>query len=290
MQIADHPHPIAQAGLERLMRCREQLLAAGFREPTEMYSRSWHWRFYKPLTSLTAFIVNLKGYDDHVDVTYGCASTAFTLMVNDGDALTSLGVSDDEITIRAQCTIRDAADEEQAASTIRQMHDQFRSVEKDALLAMAKEKRKAFIQQLAVRLKPLGFKKKGNKWLKPLSAGYTLTFHLDKSPYADMYYFDVMIRSDSMTGYGSCYNRRVAPAGERSGSWRMDWQLFPADALADFLDALLIPRLLWLMNTPFADLGADPTLWACCDCQRNHCQSCWVQKNVWEARPLSQLR
>lgn len=118
MQIADNPQPIAQAGLDRLMRCREQLLAAGFREPTKMYSRSWHWRFFKPLTSLTAFIINLKGCDDHVDVTYGCASTAFTLMANDADALITLGVSDNEITLRARLSIRDAADENRAAQTI----------------------------------------------------------------------------------------------------------------------------------------------------------------------------
>lgn len=282
MQIADNPHPIAQAGLDQLMRYREQLLAAGFHEPTEMYSRSWHWRFYKPLTSLTAFIVNLKGYDNHVDVTYGCASTAFTLMANDSDALTSLGVSDADITLRAQCTIRDAADEEQAASTIRQMHDQFRSVEKDELLALAKEKRKTFIQQLAVRLKPLGFKKKGNKWRREMPQGLTLAFDLQKSSYSDVYYFNVDLHCEELVGFG-CYSHRVSPEGYADKKWTMDWQLISPEALSAFLDERLLPHLTWLIGTPYDALGADPAVWEKCFCQRNHCQSCWVQKNVWEA-------
>ena len=67
MQIADHPHPLAQKAIDSLMRYREQLLAAGFHEPTRVYSRSWRWLFYKPLTNLTAFIVNLKGENDRVE-------------------------------------------------------------------------------------------------------------------------------------------------------------------------------------------------------------------------------
>lgn len=282
MQIADNPHPIAQAGLDRLMHYREQLLAAGFHEPTKMYSRSWHWLFFKPLTSLTAFVVNLKGHDDHVDVIYGYASTAFTLMVNDGDALTSLGVSDSEITLRAHCTIRDAADEEQAADTIRQMHDKFRSVEKDELLALAKEKRKAFIHQIALRLKPLGFKKKGNTWRREIPRGLTLAFNLQKSSYSDVYYFNVDLHREDIPGFG-CYSCRISPAGCAGKKWTMDWQLISPEALSAFLDDRLVPHLRWLIGTPYDTLGADSTVWERCFCQRGHCQSCWVQKNLWEA-------
>lgn len=282
MQIADHPHPLAQKAIDSLMRYREQLLAAGFHEPTRVYSRSWHWLFYKPLTNLTAFIVNLKRENDRVEIVYGCASTAFTLMANDQDALTTLGVSDDEITVRAGLTIRSEADEIPSASAIRQMYDQLRCVEKDALLDMAKEKRKAFIRQIAGRLKPLGFRKQGNRWTR-LREGYAITFHLQKSSYADLYYFNVGVHREGINAPGCCYDQRISPEGERSGSWRMDWQLFPPEALADFLDQRLIPHLIWLIDTPFAELGADPALWSCCDCQRKHCNPCWVQKNLWEA-------
>lgn len=99
-----------------------------------------------------------------------------------------------------------------------------------------------------------------------------------------MYYFDVFIRSDDMTGYGCCYDRRIAPQGERSGSWRMDWQLISPEALADFLNDRLLPVLTWLLDTPYAVLGADPQVWKTCNCQRTHCEDCWVQKNLWEAR------
>ena len=283
MQIADHPYPIAQAGLDRLMQYREQLLAAGFREPTKTHSSSWSWLFYKPLTNLTAFIVNLHGADDHADVTYGCASTAFTLMANDGDALTSLGVSDAEITIRAQCTIHNGADEAQAARMIRQMHDEFCSVEKDELLSLAKEKRKAFIHEIALRLKPMGFKKKGNTWRREMPQGLSLAFHLQKSSYSDVYYFNVDLHREGITGFG-CYACRISVAGCADENWTMDWQLISQEALAAFLDERLVPHLRWLIDTPYDILGADPNVWEKCFCQRNRCQHCWVQKNLWETR------
>lgn len=283
MQTADNPHPIARTTIDTLMRYREQLLAAGFHEPTKSIARDWHWLFYKPLTSLTAFIVNLQGYDDRVEVVYGCASTAFTLMANDKDALITLGVSDDEITIRARLTIRNESGEASSAEAIRKMHDQFATLEKDELLAIAKEKRKAFIREIAVRLKPLGFRKKDNTWTLSRD-GYVLTFNLQKSSYADLYYFNVFLRREGMTQFGCCYDDRIAPDCEPAGYWRMDWQLIAPDDLTAFLDDRVLPRLKWLIDTPYADLGADPTLWGDCNCQRTYCDSCWVHKNLWEAK------
>lgn len=282
MQIADNPRPIAPDGLDRLLRWREQLLGAGFLEPTKLYSSSWHWLFFKPLTSLTAFIVNLKGDDDHAEVTYGCASTAFTRMANDADALTALGISDDEITLRACLSIRDADEEIRAARTIGQMYDRFRSVEKDELLALAGEKRKAFIHQLAVRLKPLGFRKKGNTWRREMPRGLTLAFHLQKSGYSDGYYFNVDLYRADIPGFGCC-SHRVSPEGCAENNWRMDWQLISPEALAAFLDGRLLPHLRWLIETPYEALGAAPEVWSSCFCRRDRCESCWVQKNAWEA-------
>lgn len=287
MQISDTPKPLAASAVESLMRYREMLLAAGFQEPVKRQSSTWHWLFFRPLTELTAFIVNLHGYDDHVDVVYGCASTAFTRMANDGDALISLGVSDDEITIREGLTIHDAAEEAAAAQAIRQMYGQFAAVEKDALLALAKEKRKAFIQRFVVPLKPLGFKKKGNYWIKPMPEGYELTFYLQKSSYSDKYYFNVWLRRPEMPVYGCCYDERLSLPDECDENYGMDWQLTAPDVIEAFLEGSLLPRLTWLMNTPYATLGADPALWQHCNCQRTHCDGCWVQKNLWEARETS---
>lgn len=280
MQIADSTDPIAQAGLDRLMRYRELLLAAGFREPTERYSRSWHWMFYKPLTTLTAFVVNLQRFDDHTEVTYGCASTATTLMANNKDAAIALGIASDEITIRARLTLRDG---EEDAPAIREMYDAFRTIEKDDLLALAKEKRKAFIHEIAVRLKPLGFKKTGNIWRREMPQGMTLAFHLQKSSWSDLYYFNVDLYKEGVVGLG-CYSIRVAPVGEKWGRWSMDWQLISPEALTAFLDERLLPHLSWLIDTPYAVLGALPEYWAHCGCQRTCCESCWVQKNMWEAK------
>lgn len=284
MQIADNARPLTPEAVDTLLRYREQLLAAGFREPIKWQSSSWHWLFFKPLTELTAFVVNLQGHDDRTEVVFGCASTAFTRMAGDADALVSLGVGDDEITLRSGLSIAAPQEEAAAARRIRQMYDDFAVVEKDALLAQAKEKRQAFIRQIVVLLKPLGFRKKANTWTKPLPDGFVLTFSLQKSSYSDLYYFNVFLRAGSMTGYGCCYDARIAPAGEGSGSWRMDWQLISPEELTAFLQGRLLPVLTWLIDTPLRELGADPSLWQHCDCQRTHCEHCWVQRNLWEAR------
>ena len=181
------------------MRYREMLLAAGFREPAERFSRSWHWLFCKPLTSLTAFVVNLQGYDDHVEVTYGCASTATALMTGNEDAVAALDIASDEITLRARLTLRDGAED---ASAIREMYEAFRTVEKDELLTLAKERRKAFIREIAVCLKPLGFRKQGNIWRREMPQGLTLAFHLQKSSYADLYYFNIDLYREGKFGLG----------------------------------------------------------------------------------------
>ena len=64
----------------------------------------------------------------------------------------------------------------------------------------------------------------------------------------------------------------------------MDWQLISPEAMADFLDHRLLPRLRWLLDTPYDELGASPEYWARCGCHRTCCERCWVQKNMWEAR------
>ena len=279
MQIADNPKPIAHKGLAQLMRYREMLLAAGFHEPTNWQSSSWHWRFCKPLTSLTAFVVNLQGHDDRVEVTYGWASTAFTRMANDGEALTTLGVSDDEITLRARLTLREGEE----APVIREMYEAFRAVEKDRLLALAQEKRKAFIHEIAVRLKPLGFRKKANTWRREMPRGLTLAFNLRKSGYSDVYYFNIDLRREDVPGLG-CYSCRISTEGCAGTNWTMDWQLISPEALSAFLEERLLPHLRWLIDTPYDELGALPACWAHCGCQRTCCESCWVHKNMWEAK------
>ncbi len=280
MQSADNPKPIARAGLDQLMRYREKLLAAGFHEPTKWQSSSWHWLFYKPLTSLTAFVVNLQGHDDRVEVTYGCASTAFTRFAGDENALIEHGVSDGHINLRERVIIRNSADEAAAQACIQDMHARYLLTEKDELLAHAKAKQKDFIQQISLRLKPLGFRKKGNRWSRPLEGCYYTTFNAQKSAYEDAYYFNVYIGKEGTNRYGDCCYVRIAPLG----LYPADWQTLAPAALVEFLDGTLVPAMTHIVQTPLTVLGAEPNLWAHCGCQRTCCESCWVHKNMWEAR------
>ena len=155
-------------------------------------------------------------------------------------------------------------------------------MEKDALLSIAKEKRKTFIHEIAIRLKPLGFKKKANTWRREMPQGLTLAFNLQKSGYSDVYYFNIDLRREDLVGFG-CYSCRISPEGCTGTNWTMDWQLTSPQELSAFLDERLLPHLIWLISTPYAVLGADPTVWANCFCQRSRCEHCWVQKNIWEA-------
>ena len=38
-----------------------------------------------------------------------------------------------------------------------------------------------------------------------------------------------------------------------------------------------------ILNTPLAELGGKKDIWQHCTCARNKCDTCWVQKNLWEA-------
>ena len=210
MQIAEDSKPLSDEKLKTMERYREQLLAAGMLEPTRLKSSTWHWLFYKPVTPLTAFIVNLRGSDAHIEVVYGYASTAFTRMANDENALIERGVRDEEINIREKYVIRCAPDEESAKLRIREMYDRYLHTEKDDLLLCAKAKRKEFIQMIAVRLKPLGFKKKANSWTRALESDYYVMFNAQKSAFSDEYYFNVYIGKNGTLHYGDCYYTRIS--------------------------------------------------------------------------------
>ena len=172
---------------------RTELLAFGMSEPTKRQSSSWHWFFYKPMTALTAFIVNLQGNELSVEITYGYASTAFTRMAGCENALIEGGVSNEDITVREKVIICDKADETTAKSKIAEMYIAHHHTQKDDLLLVAKEKRKAFTQQIHARLKPLGFRKKANTWTYALTDTYYLTFNAQKSSFSDEYYFNLYI-------------------------------------------------------------------------------------------------
>lgn len=282
MQIADNSKPISGEVQARMEQYRQQLLDAGMVEPTKRSSSLWHWFFYRPATELTAFIVNLTGNDYCVEAAYGYASTAFTRMAGDENALIEWGVSDEDITVREKIVICDEADETAARNQIAQMYKRYLQTSKDELLNEAKTKRKAFIQQIAVKLKPMGFKKKANTWTRTLEGEYYLMFNAQKSYFSDEYYFNVYIGKNGTNAYGDCYYTRVFP-GEMCP---MDWQALSNEEFEFFLNRTVVPALEQIINTPLCELGKLPSIWSCCSCDRKKCELCWVEKNLWEAKEV----
>ena len=280
MQTAVDSKPLSHEIRAKMEQFREELLASGMLEPSKRESSVWHWFFYKPATELTAFVVNLTGSDHYIEATYGYASTAFTRMAGDEKALMELGVSDEDITIREKLLICDEADEEAARLQIGVMYERYLKTPKDELLIEAKAKRKAFLQQIAVKLKPMGFRKKGNTWTYPLEEGYYLMFNAQKSSFSDEYYFNIYIGKNGTSQYGDCYYTRVFPGD----MCPMDWQALSKDEFEFFLDRTVVPALERIIHTSLHELGKSPAVWSCCSCDRKKCEQCWGKKNLWEAK------
>ena len=276
MQISENPKPIPDDIREKLENYRTQLLAAGFLEPTRHHSADWRWYFHRPDTDLTAFAVNLWGKDGYIEITYGLASTAFTRMAGDENALNWYGLSDTNITLRENFLVCDDADAETLATQIAAFFSRYRGTEKDALLDLAREKRKAYIAQFAAALKPLGFKKKATTWTRPLDS-FELIFNLQKSAYADEYYYNIRFQPAGSRDYRRCHESRITPGP-------LDWQALTARELDFFLNRTLLPTLQKFLETPLSELGRDPKIWKCCHCDHFLCPRCWVEKNVWEAK------
>lgn len=276
--IVENPKPISNEVKSKMEQYRMRLLDAGMLEPTKKSASGWHWLFYKPATALTAFIVNLQGNDCYVEVVYGYASTAFTKMQGAENALFELGISEEDITIREKVIICNDIDEEIAKLQISEMHTRYSQTEKDELLNDAKEKRKQFIQQIAMKLKPLGFKKKANTWTRELDSAYYVMFNAQKSVFSDEYYFNIYIGKNGTNEYGDCYYTRIAP----QGMCPMDWQVLKKDEFEFFLNRTVVPALEQFLNTPLQKLGKLPSIWSCCSCNRQKCEQCWVEKNCWD--------
>ena len=276
--MATESKPLPKDIQAKMEQYRTELLAFGMCEPIKRDSSSNHWYFYRPMAELTAFIINIKGNSFYVEVTYGYASTAFTRMAGDENALVEWGVSDEDITIREKVIICDESDEIAAKIKIAKLHTAFQDAQKDDLLLFAKEKRKAFIQQIQSKLKPLGFIKKTNTWTRSLNDTYYLSFNAQKSAFSDEYYFNLYIGKNGTNEYGDCYDTRIAP----NGMSPMDWQALNKEEFDFFLEKSVVPELEKIIGTPLTELGRIPSYWTGCHCNRQKCESCWQQKNLWD--------
>lgn len=256
----------------KMAQYRQQLLAFGMLEPTQNIYSEERMLFYKPAQELTAFVVNLTAKDDCIVLMYGYASTAFTRFAGSEQELTKHGVSDIDITIREKAVISQQSQEAAVRASIADMYHRYQQTEKAALLACAKEKRKAFLNQISLLLKPLGFRKKGNSWTRPLTADFYLMFNAQKSIFSDEYYFNVYIGKNGTNCYGDCYYTRIFP----QGPYPADWQGLSQAQWDTFFSGTMVPTLDHILRTPLEELGADPDYQRHCYCNRTLCSTCWM--------------
>ncbi len=195
---------------------KSQLLANGFSEAKDLENN-----FYKELMPYTAFVVNLTSAKGTCKIVYGCASTAFTKLGANSNALIENGVFSENITIRRHAYIKEGENNDLLYSAIREMYLRFLNVDKNSLMAEAKELRNAFISKFTMPLKHLGLKKKGNIWT--MSDGGHV-FDIEKSQlFGDKYYFNL----------NGC--RIQIPEYPEP----VDWQLVDEDSLEKFIQCVV---------------------------------------------------
>lgn len=255
---------------EKLLFFREQILKAGFREARADFRQ---FNFYRNTNEKAFFIINLRDCGESIKVTYGFSA------ISDEEFLKNYGENDCDIKLRYTVTIKNETDEETAASEIKRIFDLYCSVSKDEILALRKAKQKEFLEKITNKLKPAGFKKKGAKWIKVLDGDFCLEFNAQKSQWSDEYYFNISIYHSKII-CSQCYGTRLNI--NKKGIY--DWQLITDEELNRLLNFAYENMLLPIINTPLTALGRRREVWAGCTCKRDKCESCWVQRNLWEAK------
>lgn len=152
---------------DTMLSLRDTILNANFKEAEWEFRQ---FRFYRCTQEKVAFIVNLKDYGDHIGVTYGFTTIA------DQDYLRHSGEDDDNIKLRFLSVIKTEQDAIAVASAVKNVYDTYLVKSKDEILSLKKERQKQFLQKIADKLKPLGFKKKGAKWSRALEGDFCLEF------------------------------------------------------------------------------------------------------------------
>ena len=257
---------------QTMLAYREKLLAAGFWEADRDYRQYY---FYRCVAEKVAFILNLKDMGDYIRVVFG-----FTTV---GDAaaeafLKEHGTDDDDIKLRYLAIIETEADAEHATARIRDILALHGGCSKDEIQARKKERQKQFLQTITDKLKPLCFKKKNTTWTCPLEGDFLLSFQAQKSQWSDVYYWNISI-SHSAVPFPQCFATRLVT----NGTSLCNWQLLSDEEWASTLDQAVNNYLLPFMRTPLAELGRRGEIWQGCLCNREKCENCWVEKNVWQA-------
>ena len=250
---------------DKMLSLREKILGADFKEALYDFKQ---FHFYRPTTEKAAFVLNLYDRGDSMEVTYGFTS------IPDAQFLSNHGEDDSDIKLRFSATVTNEEDEAAVSRAIKDIYDTYSQTSKDDILALKKERQKQFLQKIAVRLKPLGFKKKAAKWIKPLERGFCLEFEAQKSQWSDEYYFNVNVYPGD-SRYPECYGTRI----NLNGKSLFNWQLMTDEELTLLLDNAIENMLLPIIHTPLEELGKSKEIQKSCFCPGNKCDSCWVQKN-----------
>ena len=192
--------------------------------------------FNKILTSNTALVINIKDYGKYIGLVYGITT------VSDAEEYRNFfdrfGKPDDEITLRKSVSFVREEDETKAQAHIQDFLLQYKDLSKEELLLVSKENRKKFINAFNVLLKPLGFKKKSNKWSKDINDRLVFNFYLSKSQYSDIYYMDTWINSkdnENEISYKKRYLYQNHP--------HIDWQLIDMNDFNIYLKEVFIKEI-----------------------------------------------
>jgi len=192
--------------------------------------------------------------------------------------LKQYGEDNDDIKLRFSSVIKTDQDKIAVASAVKNVYDAYKDKSKDEILSLKIEKQKQFLYKIADKLKPLGFKKKGAKWTKALAGDLCLEFEAQKSQWSDSYYFNVSVYYKEVQ-FPQCYGTRL----NTNGKGIYNWQLMTDEELNSLLNGAIQNILMPIISTPLIELGNNKEIWQGCTCPKDKCNTCWVQKNLWEA-------
>ena len=268
--FAEHPEEdcLTRRNTERMLAYRDDALKGGMKEA------EWkHFHFYRYTTEKAAFVVNIRDYGTRIRVVYG-----FTSILEE-EHFTHWGEDDEDIKLRHAAIIQSDEDEAEAARATQAVFEQYRHTAKDDILALKKERQKEFLSRIHAYLKPLGFAKKASKWTKKLPDDFVLEFEAQKSAYSDVYYFNISLYPVGQP-YPACFSTRLTTDGKQTHNWQILTDERFREIMARAIETYIRP----ILQTPRSELDKDFRVWEGCLCQRNRCETCWVEKNLWEAK------
>ena len=228
---------------------RKLLLNNGFLEATKyIESRLWKWKYYKITSEDVAFIVDLETYPDYIEIYYGYTSTAFTKMSGSHNVLKEYGVDRDDIKIRNKVVYTYGEDEKNSWDKIKAFYDYYFNLSKIDILSLSKDRKKEFVNKINSKLKPLGFKKKGDVWSISLNDSYVLSFYASKSSFTDTFSFYYRINNVENKSQIFCCHENDIAYEYKNQLLTYNWQCYNSLEFNNFFDFIIKDILLPIIN------------------------------------------